>query len=192
MIVRRISSVYETEPVGFRGSTLVPEHRRGRWKHPLTPQELLACCLEIEARHGRVRPFPGAPRVLDLDILLMGGLIIDTASLQMPHPRMAQRRFVLHPLAQIAPEVLHPVLGLTIASLLAACSDPSRVTRHSELRISPDPVPLRKHRNEQAAAERRDVRSVASRRPKVNFCSILGHLNPMAPGRARFSESEMI
>jgi len=132
MIVRRISSVYETEPVGFPDQpwflNLAVEVETS-----LGPQELLACCLEIEARHGRIRSFPGAPRPLDLDILLFGNLILDLPPLQIPHPRMAQRRFVLHPLAQIAPEALHPVLGLKIASLLTACSDPAIVTRHSEL-----------------------------------------------------------
>jgi 2-amino-4-hydroxy-6-hydroxymethyldihydropteridine diphosphokinase len=134
LIVKRISPVYETEPVGFADQPWFLNIAVAA-DTSLTPQELLACCQEIEARHGRVRPFPGASRVLDIDILLMGGLVIDTASLQVPHPRMAQRRFVLHPLAQIAPEVLHPVLGLTIASLLEACSDPARVTIHSELGV---------------------------------------------------------
>ena len=134
LIIRRISSVYETEPVGFADQPWFLNIALAA-DTSLTPRELLACCLEIEARHGRVRSFPGAPRVLDIDILLIGGLIIDTGSLQVPHPRMAQRRFVLHPLAQIAPEALHPVLGLTIASLLEACSDPARVTYHSELGV---------------------------------------------------------
>ncbi len=130
--MRYISSVYETEPVGFLDQpwflNIAVEAETS-----LAPQELLACCLEIEARHGRVRSFPGAPRLLDLDILLFDNLILDTPSLQIPHPRMLLRRFVLYPLAQIAPEVLHPVLGLQIVSLLAACPDLAIVTRHSEL-----------------------------------------------------------
>jgi 2-amino-4-hydroxy-6-hydroxymethyldihydropteridine diphosphokinase len=132
MIVRRISSVYETEPVGFLDQPWFLNIAL-EVETSLAPQELLACCLEIEARQGRVRSFPGAPRTLDLDILLFGNLILDLPSLQIPHPRMAQRRFILHPLAQIAPDVLHPVLGLKIASLLSACLDPSSVKRHSEL-----------------------------------------------------------
>jgi 2-amino-4-hydroxy-6-hydroxymethyldihydropteridine diphosphokinase len=132
MVVRHISSVYETEPVGLLDQPWFLNIAM-EVATCLAPQELLACCLDIEARHGRVRAFPGAPRLLDLDILLFGDLILDMPSLQIPHPRMSQRRFVLHPLAQIASEVFHPVLGLKIASLLAACSDPSMVVRHSEL-----------------------------------------------------------
>ena len=134
LIVRRLSSVYETEPVGFADQPWFLNIAVAA-DTSLSPQELLDCCLEIEARHGRIRSFRGAPRVLDIDILLFGGLIIDTASLQVPHPRMAQRRFVLQPLAQIAPDELHPLLGLKIASLLATCSDPARVTHHSELEV---------------------------------------------------------
>jgi 2-amino-4-hydroxy-6-hydroxymethyldihydropteridine diphosphokinase len=130
--VRRISSVYETEPVGFRSQpwflNLAVETET-----LLLPQELLACCLRIEAAHGRIRSFPGAPRPLDLDILLFGGLIIDEPGLQIPHPRMTERRFVLQPLAQIAPEVLHPVRKQQILTLLAGCPDSSRVAFHSEL-----------------------------------------------------------
>jgi 2-amino-4-hydroxy-6-hydroxymethyldihydropteridine diphosphokinase len=132
IIVRRVSSVYETEPVGFLNQpcflniAVAVETR-------LPPRELLACCQDIEELHGRVRSFPGAPRVLDLDILLYNDLIIDGPSLQIPHPRMTQRRFVLEPLAQIAPEAIHPVLKKTILSLLASCPDGSRVTLYSEL-----------------------------------------------------------
>jgi 2-amino-4-hydroxy-6-hydroxymethyldihydropteridine diphosphokinase len=132
IVVRRVSSVYETEPVGFLNQpcflniAVAVETR-------LAPSELLACCQDIEASHGRVRPFPGAPRVLDLDILLYDDRIIDSPSLQIPHPRMTQRRFVLEPLAQIAPEAVHPGLKKTILCLLASCRDDSRVTLHSEL-----------------------------------------------------------
>jgi 2-amino-4-hydroxy-6-hydroxymethyldihydropteridine diphosphokinase len=132
IVVRRVSSVYETEPVGFLNQpcflniAVAVETR-------LPPSELLARCQDIEELHGRVRFFPGAPRVLDLDILLYDDLVIDGPSLQIPHPRMTQRRFVLEPLAQIAPEAIHPVLKQTILSLLASCRDGSRVTLHSEL-----------------------------------------------------------
>ena len=134
LIVRRVSSVYETEPVGFADQPWFLNIALAA-ETSLTPHELLACCLESEVRLGRVRPFPGAPRVLDVDILLIGRLIIDTPSLQVPHPRMTQRRFVLQPLAQIAPEALHPVLGMNIAALLETCSDPASVRFHSELGV---------------------------------------------------------
>jgi 2-amino-4-hydroxy-6-hydroxymethyldihydropteridine diphosphokinase len=99
----------------------------------LTPLELLAGCQKIEAEQGRVRSFAGAPRPLDLDILLFDGLIVDEPSLRIPHPRLPERRFVLQPLAQIAPDVRHPLLGKTIQELLADCPDTSGVVFDSEL-----------------------------------------------------------
>jgi len=132
VLVRRISSVYETEPVGFREQpwfmNIALEVETG-----LAPRELLAGCQKIEEAHGRIRSFNGAPRPLDLDILLYEDLILDEPSLQIPHPRMAERRFVLEPLEQIAPGVCHPVLGKSIRALLAACPDPSKVILRSEL-----------------------------------------------------------
>ena len=130
--IRRISSAYETEPWG------VPEQP---WflnivaeaETILSPGQLLARLQETEASHGRVRTFPGAPRTLDLDILLFGALVLDERSLQIPHPRMTQRRFVLRPFAEIAPDVLHPVLQKSILSLLVACTDSSNVKLHSDL-----------------------------------------------------------
>jgi len=130
--VRRISSVYETEPVGyldqpwFLNLAMEVESR-------VSPRALLSCCLGIEARQGRVRSFAGAPRPLDLDLLLIGNLILDEPDLRIPHPRMAERRFVLVPLAEIAPEAWHPGRRQTIASLLTSCPDASKVTRYSEM-----------------------------------------------------------
>jgi 2-amino-4-hydroxy-6-hydroxymethyldihydropteridine diphosphokinase len=132
LVVRRISSVYETEPVGFLEQPWFLNIALETETH-LSPKELLACCLKVEGRIGRVRSFTGAPRTLDLDILLYGDLIIDQPGLRIPHPRMAQRRFVLEPLAQIAPELLHPELKQDISYLLSTCADPSDVVLHSEL-----------------------------------------------------------
>ncbi len=132
IVVRRFSSVYETEPVGFREQPWFMNIAL-EIDTDLTPHEMLAGCRKIETAHGRIRSFTGAPRPLDLDILLFDNLILDEPSLQIPHPRMAERRFVLEPLAQIAPEVRHPVLGKTICALLAACPDSSKVILHSEL-----------------------------------------------------------
>ncbi len=132
LVVRRISSVYETEPVGFLDQQWFLNIALGTETH-LSPKELLACCLEVEGRVGRVRSFTGAPRTLDLDILLYDELIIDQPGLRIPHPRMAQRKFVLEPLAQIAPELLHPELKQKMSYLLSTCADPSGVVRHSEL-----------------------------------------------------------
>jgi 2-amino-4-hydroxy-6-hydroxymethyldihydropteridine diphosphokinase len=123
--VRKISSLYETEPVGFRDQpwflNVALELETG-----LAPEELLHHCWEIENGEGRTRPFANAPRTLDLDLLLYDDLVLATPSLVVPHPRMAERRFVLEPLAEIAPDVLHPVLKATIRALAASCPDSAK------------------------------------------------------------------
>ncbi len=122
----RVSSLFETEPVGFReqpwflNAVIEVETR-------LAPAALLGTCQAIESASGRIRTFRNAPRTLDLDILLYGNLMMSDPGLEIPHPRMAERRFVLEPLAQIAPALVHPVLKKTIRSLLEACPDSSAV-----------------------------------------------------------------
>lgn len=131
MRVVRKSSVYETEPV---------EMREQAWflnsvvevKTDLTAGELMQTLLEIERSMGRERRVPKGPRVIDIDLLLYGDEVVREEWLQIPHPRMAERRFVLEPLAEIAPEVRHPVLGGTIAELLAEASDRSEVRKISQ------------------------------------------------------------
>ncbi len=81
-------------------------------------RDLLQALLGIEREYGRSRPYAGAPRTLDLDLILMGNAVIDEPGLQVPHPRFRERRFVLEPLAEIAPELVDPVTGLTIRELL--------------------------------------------------------------------------
>ncbi len=126
ILLRRTSSIYETEPVGDRNQDWF---LNVVWEIETTlpPEELLSRCLCLEEAFGRQRPYAGAPRTLDLDILLYGDRIIRRSGLEIPHPRMAQRRFVLEPLAELAPDLVHPVLLKTIQSLRAECPDQSTV-----------------------------------------------------------------
>ena len=122
--VTRVSSFYETEPVDLReqpwflncvvqGETEIPA------------LDLLRALREIESRMGSKKLVPKGPRLIDVDILLYGNEIIDTLELQVPHPRMLQRRFVLVPLAEIAPSLKHPSWKATAGELLANLSDAS-------------------------------------------------------------------
>jgi len=115
----KVSRWYETDPVGvveqprFLNGAVVGETR-------LSPRELLDQLLTIEAGRGRERPFPGAPRTLDLDLILFGDRIINEPDLVVPHPRFRERRFVLEPLDEIAPDLIDPQTGATIRMLAAA------------------------------------------------------------------------
>ena len=124
--ITRASSVYETAPVGgpAQGPYLNAVVQADT---ALDAEAVLASCLEVERALGRVRGVKNAPRTLDLDLLLYGALVMRTESLAVPHPRMHERRFVLAPLLELAPGVRHPVLGLTVAEMAAACPDQSAV-----------------------------------------------------------------
>lgn len=85
---------------------------------PREPGDLLAQLHEIEDSRGRTRPHDGAPRTLDLDLILAGDLVVAAPGLTVPHPRFRERRFVLEPLAAVAPDLTDPVTGLTVRALL--------------------------------------------------------------------------
>jgi 2-amino-4-hydroxy-6-hydroxymethyldihydropteridine diphosphokinase len=95
----------------------------------LSPDELLAACLEVERDLGRERAVHHGPRTLDLDILIYGDELRQGPDLTLPHPRMHERRFVLVPLCELAPDLRHPRLGATMRELLELCPDRSRVMR---------------------------------------------------------------
>ena len=111
------SSIYETDPWGVDPGQPVYLNQVVSMATPLSPDELLKVLLRIELEMGRVRAAPGDPRLIDLDLLLYGDEVADGPGLTLPHPRMGERAFVLAPLAEIAPELAHPVNGLSIGAL---------------------------------------------------------------------------
>lgn len=125
--IQSTSSWYQTAPVGppqpdfINGCTILQVQ--------MPPQSVLATLLQIEAQFGRTRQVRWGPRSLDLDLLLYDDLILDTPTLQIPHPRMRDRAFVLVPLAEIAPNWIEPVSGKAIAELVQAvdCSGVHRL-----------------------------------------------------------------
>jgi 2-amino-4-hydroxy-6-hydroxymethyldihydropteridine diphosphokinase len=139
-LVVRVSSLYRTAPVGLLEQ---PDFTNGvvEVETGLEPSELLRRLLEIEQSLGRTREVSGGPRTVDLDVLLWEDRIVETSVLQVPHPHMHERGFVLVPLNEIAPRAVHPTLGRTVRELLG------------ELGPTPDVIPLGRPRWARAREE---------------------------------------
>lgn len=133
------SSVYETEPWGFRSENQFL-NAVVKVRTELNPPGLLGRILMIEAQLGRLREGEATgykSRTIDIDILLYGYETVKKKTLQIPHPRIPDRKFVLVPLCEISPEAVHPVLKKTMAELLEECKDESIVIRKNPLSFSP-------------------------------------------------------
>lgn len=130
----RASSVYRTEPVDnpdqpwFHNQALEVRSELG-------PTSLLKVAKSIEDAMKRLRTLPKGPRTIDIDILMAGGLILETPDLTIPHPRLAVRKFVLVPLAEIAPDAVHPGLKKAVRQLLDECPDTAEVVRLADERV---------------------------------------------------------
>jgi len=118
----RVSRFYDTVPVGATGPQPLYLNAAVVGEAAMPARALLETLLTIEEERGRERPYANAPRSLDLDLILFGDLIIDEPGLIVPHPRFRERRFVLQPLAEIAPALKDPVTGKTVAELLASAA----------------------------------------------------------------------
>ncbi len=133
------SSVYETEPVGvvdqdlFLNLVCQVETRQA-------PASLLATCLEVESSLGRSRNIAKGPRNIDIDILFFGQEIVRRRDLQIPHPRLRSRKFVLVPLNEILPCFRDPITGRSPDALLRLCPDRTRVTRYCAATRHPAPA----------------------------------------------------
>jgi 2-amino-4-hydroxy-6-hydroxymethyldihydropteridine diphosphokinase len=127
--IRKVSGIYETEPVDyldqpwFLNTVLEAETS-------MPAEELLNTLRGIESQMGSKKAFAKGPRLIDLDILLYDGATIETASLQVPHPRMLLRNFVMVPLAEIAPHLKHPSWTAPVSELLKKTSDASQVRKY--------------------------------------------------------------
>ena len=116
----RVSSFHETKPVGVTTAQPLFLNAAAVGDSDLPAHTLLQRLLAIEASFGRERPYPRAPRTLDIDLILYGDEIIETPDVTVPHPRFRERRFVLEPLSEIAPDWIDPITGRSIAELLNA------------------------------------------------------------------------
>ncbi len=128
--VTRLSQIYETEPVEtFAQPSFLNMVAELKGDTPPRPAELMEQLLQVEQSLGRIRDLANGPRIIDLDLLLYGNEIYGTQLLTLPHPRLQHRRFVLEPLAELCPSLVHPVLHQNIDALLRETEDRSTVKR---------------------------------------------------------------
>ena len=130
----RASEPIETEPEGVPEPQPPYLNMAAVGETDAAPLDLLATLLDLERRQGRTRPAPRAPRTLDLDLILYGDATLDLPGLTVPHPMFRSRRFVLSPLASVAPDLVDPVTGLTVRQLL------DRLSEKNEGRVSSPPT----------------------------------------------------
>ncbi|HEV2904925.1 MAG TPA: 2-amino-4-hydroxy-6-hydroxymethyldihydropteridine diphosphokinase [Pyrinomonadaceae bacterium] len=129
LCVTRVSSIYETEPVSEVQQSPFLNMVVEIGNTLPTPEQVMARLLRIEFALGRTREVKGGPRTIDLDLLLYSDVQKDTEFLRLPHPRLHERRFVLEPLAEVAPRLVHPVMKKTPRELLESVEDKSVVQR---------------------------------------------------------------
>lgn len=126
--ILRTSCIYETEPWGFTEQPAFLNQAIAL-ETSIIPEELMQILLDIETEMGRIRNVQYGPRIIDIDLLFYGERILNTPFLSVPHPAIQDRKFVLVPLAEIAPELNHPILGKNISLLLKGCPDHSDVQK---------------------------------------------------------------
>lgn len=129
LCVTRVSSIYETAPISEVQQPLYLNMVAEIGNNLPTPEQVMARLLRIEFVLGRTREVKDGPRTIDLDLLLYGDIEKDSDFLRLPHPRLHERRFVLEPLAEVAPRLVHPVIKKSAVELLESVKDESTVQR---------------------------------------------------------------